>query len=70
MSIHNIEKITKLPFKPSTLETIDYAMYDWIQKQMDIFCTTNKGFKKVPLFELMFFRDPSVHSLFNDPFVL
>tara|TARA_Y100001963_G_scaffold153986_1_gene241847 strand:+ start:13951 stop:14847 length:897 start_codon:yes stop_codon:yes gene_type:complete len=37
-----------LPFKPSTLETIDYAMYDWIQQQMDVFCTTNKGFKKVP----------------------
>jgi len=38
-----------LPFKPSTLETIDYAAYSWLKEQMDIFCTTNKGFKKVPV---------------------
>ena len=37
-----------LPFKPSTLETIDFAVFDWVQEQMDIFCNTNKGFKKVP----------------------
>jgi len=37
-----------LPFKPSTLETIDFAVFDWVEKQMDIFCNTNKGFKKVP----------------------
>ena len=37
-----------LPFKPSTLETIDFAVFDWVEEQMDIFCNTNKGFKKVP----------------------
>jgi len=38
-----------VPFEPSTLETIDYSVYDWADKKMNIFCTTNKGFKKVPI---------------------
>ena len=38
-----------MPFKPSSLETIDFATFDWINDEMDLFCTTNKGFKKTPL---------------------
>jgi len=38
-----------LPYKPSTLETIDYAIYEWLNGEMDIYCTTNEGFKKVPI---------------------
>jgi len=38
-----------LPFEPSTFETIDYSVYDWLDKQLNISCTTNKGFKKVPI---------------------
>ncbi len=38
-----------ISFEPSTLETIDYSVYDFIDKELDIFCTTNKGFKKVPV---------------------
>ncbi len=38
-----------LPYKPSTLETIDYSVYDWLKKEMEIFCTTNKGWKEVPI---------------------
>ena len=34
---------------PSTLETIDYAMHNWLKDKMDIFSTTNKGWKKVPV---------------------
>jgi len=37
------------PFQPSTFETIDYSVYDWVNNQMDVFCTTNKGFEKVPI---------------------
>jgi len=37
-----------LPFTPSTIETIDYALFDWLNKTMDVFCTTNEGWKKVP----------------------
>lgn len=39
----------ELPFKPSTMETIDYALYDWLDNEMDIHCTTNEGWKKVPI---------------------
>lgn len=35
--------------EPSTLETIDYAFYDWVKESMDIHVDTNKGFKKVPV---------------------
>lgn len=34
---------------PSTLETIDQAFYDWLDKTLDISATTNEGFTKVPL---------------------
>lgn len=38
-----------LSYKPSTLETIDYALYEYIDNEINAFCTTNKGFKKVPV---------------------
>jgi len=34
---------------PSTLETIDQALYNWIDESLDISATTNTGWKKVPL---------------------
>tara|TARA_Y100000034_G_C6888557_1_gene408359 strand:+ start:978 stop:1844 length:867 start_codon:yes stop_codon:yes gene_type:complete len=33
---------------PSTLETIDEAFFDYIDQKINIFSTTNKGWKKVP----------------------
>lgn len=38
----------EIPFSPSTIETIDLAMYDWIDKELNLFTTTNEGWKKVP----------------------
>ena len=35
--------------EPSTLETIDYALYDFINDRMNNFTTTNEGTKKVPI---------------------
>jgi len=35
-------------FLPSTLENIDYAMYDFFQG-LNISTTTNEGFKPVPV---------------------
>ncbi|MCK9596355.1 hypothetical protein M0R19_04185 [Candidatus Pacearchaeota archaeon] len=32
---------------PSTFETIDIAVYDWVDKSLNLFCTTNEGWKKV-----------------------
>ena len=34
---------------PSTLETIDVAFYNWLDEILNVFATTNKGWKKVPL---------------------
>jgi len=45
----NDEIIQEIKFMPSTIETIDLALYDWLNEELDIFCTTNEGWKKVPL---------------------
>ena len=34
---------------PSTLENIDRALYEWVDEEMNIFCETNKGWKKSPV---------------------
>jgi len=36
-------------FKPSTIETIDMAIFDLINDQFDLHTNTNSGFKKVPV---------------------
>ena len=41
--------ISETIIAPSTLETIDQALYDWIDKEANIFSTTNKGWKKSPV---------------------
>jgi hypothetical protein len=43
------EEKPTLPFKPSSLETIDYALFEWLNDTMNINCTTNDGWKKVPV---------------------
>ena len=37
------------PLAPSTLEGIDEALYNYINDELNIFCTTNDGFVKVPV---------------------
>jgi hypothetical protein len=39
----------KHAIEPSTLEDIDYAIFNYINEELDIFTDTNKGFKKVPV---------------------
>ena len=34
-------------FMPSTLETIDMALYDYLNEELDIHAKTNKGFKSL-----------------------
>jgi len=41
------EKITIL--EPSNLETIDSAMFDWVNDYINVFATTNRGWKKSPV---------------------
>ena len=35
--------------QPSTLETIDFALFDFINDKMNNSSTTNEGWKKVPV---------------------
>lgn len=56
-SIYDVENIkyneyttfVDIPFFPSTIENIDFAVYDYFKNNLDISVKTNKGFKKVPL---------------------
>lgn len=43
------EKKQILPFAPSTIETIDTAMFSWLDKEIDSHSITNKGWEKVPV---------------------
>ena len=42
-------KIKQVTFMPSTVETIDQAFFKFIDQELNISSTTNKGFKKVPV---------------------
>ena len=39
--------------KPSTIEDIDFALHEYINEKLNIFATTNDGWKKVPVVWLM-----------------
>jgi len=41
--------LKEIEVTPSTLETIDYAVYDYVNETLNLTTTTNKGFKKVPI---------------------
>ena len=43
------DKESVLALEPSKIETVDFALYEWVDKTMDIHATTNKGFGKVPV---------------------
>ena len=42
-------KLQEIEFMPSSLETIDRAMLRFIDEELNLFTTTNDGFKKVPV---------------------
>ena len=41
--------LKEVKFMPSTIETVDVALFNWLDEELNIFCTTNEGWKKVPL---------------------
>lgn len=43
----NQPRTREIPFRSSTLETIDYAMYKWLNEEMGLSCDTSSGFNKV-----------------------
>ena len=42
-------ELKEISLMPSTIETIDMALSDWLTEELNIFCTTNEGWRKVPL---------------------
>jgi len=42
----NTKEIT---FEASTIETVDFAVYNWLDEKMNIHATTSEGWKKVPV---------------------
>jgi hypothetical protein len=44
-----VPALKEITFMPSTIETIDYALHEWLNEKLNIFCTTNEGWKKVPI---------------------
>ena len=43
-------KLKEVEFLPSTIETIDRSLFDYVDDTLDISCTTNSGWKKVPFY--------------------
>ena len=43
------KKLHEIVFMPSTLETIDFALFNFVNEKLNLFTTTNEGFKKVPI---------------------
>lgn len=43
------QRYKEITTEPSTLETIDMAMFKYIDERINVFCDTNEGFKKVPV---------------------
>ena len=39
--------VREMTMMPSTVETIDYALYNWLDETVNPFATTNKGWEKV-----------------------
>jgi|TARA_R110002020_G_scaffold440833_2_gene651504 hypothetical protein len=42
-------QVKEIPFEPSTIETIDTGLYNWVKKTLALHTTTNEGWKKVPV---------------------
>tara|TARA_R100001594_G_scaffold42715_1_gene74882 strand:+ start:114 stop:953 length:840 start_codon:yes stop_codon:yes gene_type:complete len=42
-------KTKEITFLPSTIETIDTGIYEWLDEVLSLHTTTNDGFKKVPV---------------------
>ena len=45
----NVDNLKEIEFMPSTLETIDHAMYKWLDETLNLYTTTNKGWTKTPV---------------------
>ena len=50
MKDENIKDTTvEMHFSPSTIETIDTAVFNFLDETLDLRCSSNDGFVKVPI---------------------
>jgi len=47
--VDNPSRVKEEILMPSTLETVDRSLFEWVDEKLNIFATTNKGWKKVPV---------------------
>lgn len=52
----------EFPIEPSTIETIDTAMFNWLDKELNLFSTTGKGWQKTPVIWVLGERTHQVKS--------
>tara|TARA_R100000008_G_scaffold82331_1_gene66517 strand:- start:742 stop:1623 length:882 start_codon:yes stop_codon:yes gene_type:complete len=60
----NVQNKAVYPLSPSTLEDVDYALYEFINDELNIYSETNRGFKKVPV---MYSVPERAYQIKNDP---
>lgn len=44
----NDDVVETIPFLPSTFETVDVGLFNWLNETLNLHITTNSGWKKVP----------------------
>jgi|10_taG_2_1085330.scaffolds.fasta_scaffold02399_7 hypothetical protein len=60
----NVQLSSSYSLAPSTLEDVDYALYNYINDGLNIFTDTNKGFEKVPI---IYSIPERAYQIKNDP---
>lgn len=45
----NIDEKSEFPYEPSTIESVDMAVYRWLNDQLNLYTNTNEGWRKVPI---------------------
>lgn len=44
-----LNKKSSLVYEPSKIENVDLAVYEWLNKKLDLYSSTNRGWKKTPV---------------------
>ena len=47
--MNDIKEKSDLVYDPSTIENVDMAIYDWLDKEMNLHADTNQGWQKTPI---------------------
>ena len=45
----NKESVEEIPFLPSTIETIDVGMFNWLDQSLNLSTRSNSGWNKTPV---------------------